>query len=259
MHERLRAFLERNEAENHLFLGILATAPVGTRPLLVEDCGEIAAACIFVERNAVVAGDTRFAPQLVEDWRLDVPGLVGRDDLAVAWAQEWSRRRGCEASRAVSQRVYRLDHLSEPAAVPGQARVATDVDQLTDWIEGFESEALAHERTSREDNRANALRRARAGNTYVWEVEGRAVSMAALARPSRNGICVNFVYTPPEFRGRGYASAITAAVTRKGLEAGHRFCCLYTDLSNPTSNSIYMKLGYRPVVDSAHYQFKYPV
>ncbi|MCW5872968.1 MAG: GNAT family N-acetyltransferase, partial [Candidatus Eremiobacteraeota bacterium] len=117
----------------------------------------------------------------------------------------------------------------------------------------------AHERSGREAHRANAQRRIRAGMTYFWEVEGRPVSMAALARPSCNGVCVNLVYTPPEFRGRGYASAVTAAVSRQGLEQGYSFCCLYTDLSNPISNSIYMKLGYEPVCDSAHYQFKYSV
>ena len=257
MFERLRAFLQENEAENHLFLGVVATAPEGTKPVLVEEGGQIVAACIFVERNAVVAGDARFVPQLASAWKLDAPGVVARADLASAWAEEWARQRGCQARLAVAQRIYQLEHVIEPRPVAGSLRLAEDVDQLTDWIEAFDEEALAHERSSREANRASALRRLRDRMTYFWEVDGHPVAMAALARPSRNGICVNLVYTPQELRGRGYASAVTAAVSRRGLEMGYRFCCLYTDLSNPTSNSIYTKLGYRPVCDSAHYQFKY--
>ena len=259
MFQQLRAFLEENEAENHLFLGVLASAPEGTRPVTVEKEGRMVAATIFVERNAVVAGDARFVPQLVSAWKLDVPGAVARADLATAWAEEWSRQRGCQARLAVSQRIYRLEQVIEPPPLPGELRLAEDVEQLTEWIEGFDQEALAHERSGREANRAQALRRARARMTYFWVVEGRPVSMAALARPSQNGVCVNLVYTPPELRGRGYASAVTAAVSQKGLDLGYRFCCLYTDLSNPTSNSIYKKLGYKPVCDSAHYQFRYPV
>lgn len=258
MFEKLRSFLEQNEAENHLFLGVLASAPEGTRPVVVEEGGRVVAACIFVERNAVLAGDTRYVRQLVSLWKLDVPGAVGRIDLSAAWAEEWSRQRGCQAGLAVAQRIYQLTEVVEPRPVPGKLRLAEDVEQLTDWIEGFDQEALAHERSERAANRVNAQRRVRAGMTYFWEIEGRPVSMAALARPSRNGISVNLVYTPPELRGRGYASAVTAAVSRRGLEQGYRFCCLYTDLSNPTSNSIYRKLGYKAVCDSAHYQFKYP-
>lgn len=259
MFERLRAFLEQDEAENHLFLGVLASAPEGTRPVVVEDGGDIAAACIFVERNAVIAGNPRYVPELVDSWKLDVPGAVGRADLAEVWALEWARRRSCQPVLAVSQRIYQLEKVIEPRPVPGELCLAKDVEQLTDWIEGFDDEALAHERSGREAHRANAIRRVRAGMTYFWVVEGSPVSMAALARPSRNGVSVNLVYTPPQLRGRGYASAVTAAVSRKGLEQGYRFCCLYTDLSNPTSNSIYTKLGYQPVCDSAHYQFKYQV
>ncbi len=63
------------------------------------------------------------------------------------------------------------------------------------------------------------------------------------------------VYTPPELRGRGYASAITAAATQRILASGRRFCFLYTDLANPTSNSIYQQIGYRPVTDITIWRF----
>ena len=53
----------------------------------------------------------------------------------------------------------------------------------------------------------------------------------------------------PEFRGRGYASNCVAALTQKMLDQGRKFCFLYTDLSNPTSNKIYQQIGYRPVCD----------
>jgi hypothetical protein len=64
------------------------------------------------------------------------------------------------------------------------------------------------------------------------------------------------VYTPPELRGRGYASALTAYVSAEQLAAGRSFCFLYTDLANPTSNRIYVALGYERVCDSVEYAFR---
>ena len=63
------------------------------------------------------------------------------------------------------------------------------------------------------------------------------------------------VYTPPAYRRRGYATANVAAVSQRALEAGHAYCCLFTDLANPISNSIYQKIGYRPICDFAEYRF----
>ncbi len=77
--------------------------------------------------------------------------------------------------------------------------------------------------------------------------------MAAWAGRTPNGLRINYVYTPPELRGRGYATACVAALSRALLEAGNRYCCLYTDLANPTSNAIYRRIGYRPVCDAAMY------
>ena len=79
--------------------------------------------------------------------------------------------------------------------------------------------------------------------------------MAGQGPHSSHGITVNLVYTPPELRGRGYASACVAALSQQLLDAGWEFCTLYTDLANPTSNSIYQRIGYRPVCDSNEYHF----
>jgi predicted GNAT family acetyltransferase len=57
------------------------------------------------------------------------------------------------------------------------------------------------------------------------------------------------VYTPPELRGHGYASAATAEVSRAALVAGAEEVLLYTDLANPVSNTIYHRLGYEQVED----------
>ena len=63
------------------------------------------------------------------------------------------------------------------------------------------------------------------------------------------------VYTPPALRGRGYGSAVTAAVSAWARDAGADHVLLFTDLANPTSNSIYQKIGYRPVHDTCELEF----
>ena len=90
---------------------------------------------------------------------------------------------------------------------------------------------------------------------YVWDHD-RPVSMALVQRETAHGICVSMVYTPPQLRERGYATSCVGALTQRMLDAGKQFCCLYTDLTNPTSNSIYRKIGYEPVCDSEDLAFE---
>ena len=80
----------------------------------------------------------------------------------------------------------------------------------------------------------------------LWEDGGEPVSLAGFGSPTPNGIRIGPVYTPPQLRGRGYASALTAHVSQAQLDAGRAFCFLYTDLANPTSNKIYVDIGYFP-------------
>jgi predicted GNAT family acetyltransferase len=82
--------------------------------------------------------------------------------------------------------------------------------------------------------------------------DGKPVAMAGTAGQTPNGGRIAWVYTPPEYRGNGYAGAITRFLTHQQLISGKKFCFLYTDMANPTSNSIYQKLGYVYVGSSQH-------
>jgi predicted GNAT family acetyltransferase len=96
----------------------------------------------------------------------------------------------------------------------------------------------------------SAASRVASGGIFVWVDGGVPVSMASLQGATRHGIRVSFVYTPPELRRRGYAAACVAAVSERALASGRRFCTLYSDLANPTSNSIYQRIGYRRIGES---------
>jgi uncharacterized protein len=102
--------------------------------------------------------------------------------------------------------------------------------------------------------RENAARSVEAGDVFVWE-DNTLVSMATRNRPTRNGIAVSYVYTPPDQRRKGYACACVAALSQLLLDSGWKFCSLFTNLANPTSNRIYMNIGYKPVSDYSEYRF----
>jgi predicted GNAT family acetyltransferase len=94
----------------------------------------------------------------------------------------------------------------------------------------------------------NVDARLAAGRALVWEDRGP-VSYAGSSTPAGGVVRIGPVYTPPAHRGRGYASALVAAISQLSLDRGAAACCLYTDLANPTSNRIYLAVGYRPLCD----------
>jgi predicted GNAT family acetyltransferase len=141
--------------------------------------------------------------------------------------------------------------------VPGGMRRATEDDReiVAKWIAAFSAEA-GTEPVEPLDwaDRVIAADPAMRG-MYLWEEGGVVVSFAGYNGPTANGIRIGPVYTPPEVRGHGYASACTATLTQMLLDGGRRFCFLFTDLANPTSNKIYQAIGYRPVVDVHIHRF----
>jgi len=182
------------------------------------------------------------------------------------FAELWSRHTGDTAHTHMRQGIYALEQVEPPSAVSGSARVAT-VDErelVLRWLIAFLEEAGSAAERSVARDRAEAaldhrLSSSSAGN-LLWEDENEPVSLAGWTGPTPHGIRIGPVYTPPELRGRGYATALTAELSQRLLDGrlfdgGRRFCFLYTDLANPTSNAIYERIGYRRVAESAEIVF----
>ncbi len=146
------------------------------------------------------------------------------------------------------QRLYRLGSLRPPSPAPdGRARAATRADRslLVAWVNGL-ADATGQSKSSAAWLVDEGTER---GALTLWESGGVPVSLAGRTRMLAGTVRITLVYTPPEFRGRGYAAAATAEASRAALEAGAAEVLLFTDLANPTSNGVYLRIGYEPVAD----------
>ncbi|MDV9173877.1 GNAT family N-acetyltransferase [Streptomyces sp. W16] len=196
------------------------------------------------------------AAQLV-DRGIELPGIMAEQDTASTFAEAWRRRTGAVPEISVRQRLYRLAELTIPhPSPPGRPRVAVakDREQLMRWHGEF-VEAIG-ERGAMIGSAEWADARISYGGVTLWETsDGTPVSMAGVTAKVAGQIRVAPVYTPADLRGRGYAGAATAEVSRAAREAGAAEVLLFTDLANPTSNALYQRIGYRPVADFTAYDF----
>lgn len=188
----------------------------------------------------------------------ELPGVVGASPEAETFAALWAARTGRRTRLRMAQGVYALERVRRVAAVPGAMRPAAPDDRrlLLDWWRAFAVEAIEEDEPD-EDGVAAAVDHrltAPASGFRLWDDDG-AVSLAGFGGPTPNGIRIGPVYTPPELRGRGYASALVAALSAELLAGGRRLCFLYTNLANPTANAIYRRIGYELVCESAEIAF----
>lgn len=249
------ALLER-EAENNLALGIarrLAARPEqGADAVLlgIEAEHGVVAAAVWTPPHDVVV--TRLPPggaELVAEHfaarAAPVTGASGPDTAGHDLALCLARRLGRAARERARQRIYQLTAVKDVPPAPGRARPATARDHavIRDWYIAFVHEvSLPHV--------ANAYDWAHAvidaGDAFVWE-DGLVRAFACLSRETPHGRAIGPVYTAPEARRRGYATALVAELSRYALASGKRFACLFTDDGNPTSNHIYETIGFELV------------
>ncbi len=185
-------------------------------------------------------------------------GLNGTRPAVDVVAAAWTRLTGEPTDVAVHTRLFELGELTVPPVPGGRLRAATpaDVPLATGWFQRFFAEA--DEQAGRPPSRSgehvdvdDVGRRVAQGTVWLWEDEdGRVVHLTAATAPAYGVSRIGPVFTPREHRGRGYAGAAVAQVSRRLLDEGVRVC-LFTDQANPTSNALYERLGYRPLADMA--------
>jgi predicted GNAT family acetyltransferase len=205
----------------------------------------------------VTALDQRAARELVERWLQadsELPGVGGPLGAARAVADAWAEHTGGTTRCRARELAYVLERVNDPPRpAPGELRVARADERalLIDWMRAFARESAAFP-----EERADALVEGRASDQalWVWDRSGP-VSTLATAPPIAGTVRIGPVYTPPEHRRRGYAGTAVATASRQALERGARRCVLYADVTNPTSNKIYMEIGYRRFGEHEEYEF----
>ena len=262
--ERAEPLLLADEARHNLILGLAGTLRDHPHVYpesalwLAEQAGTVVGAALRTPPHNLVVGrgSDDALDALARAIEGPLPGVVGAvpevDSFVAAW--------GARAEPRVRQAIYALHAVvppSRPAAGSPHAATPADRPLLLEWWRAFAVEAL-DEPAPDEDRIARSVDHKLAepaGGIALWKDEGRPVSTVGFGSPTPTGIRIGPVYTPRELRGRGYASALTADVSAQQLAAGRRFCFLYTDLANPTSNKIYVDIGYERVCDSVEYAF----
>jgi len=256
-------FLLRSEVENTLILGVAhglvsgsVAAEVPPYFAVVREGAEICVAAF--QTLAAKLGVTRaLRPDALMPLALDVyatgsavRSVVGPEPSVGALAAHLAALGNARARRSMAQRIHQLRAVDTGNQLaPGRLRPAhaTETDLLATWASDF-LQVVGDPADPVEAVRERLTR----GQLFVWDHK-RPVSMAAWTGKTPTGVRVGFVYTPPARRGHGYATAAVASLSQLLLDQGNRYCCLYTDVANPTSNAIYHRIGYRPVCDAAVY------
>jgi uncharacterized protein len=269
--ERVGAFLAEREAEHNLLFGIIDALRVDASFLAgpaylaaaVADDRVVAVALRTPPNNLVLSevDDPAGLALIVDDLAATdegIPGVVGPAIVTRDFAAAWTARTGHQNRPGMAERTFRLSRVRPPRPTDGAMRLAgpPDADLLVSWLTAFAAEAFPPG-TPFGDPRATVERWLRTGTkrNYLWVVDGRPVSWAGVGGRTPNGTRIGPVYTPPDQRGRGYASAVVAAASQAQLDEGLSFCFLFTDLANPTSNRIYQAIGYEPIGDVDEFLF----
>jgi len=253
------------EAENNLLLGIALnwrgrelTDPPPYWVTLRHGDAIVGCACRTPPSPLVLSrAPARVIAQLAEDLSAADPALNGVNGPAAeaeAFAGAWIARHAGHWKTRIRLRLHELTQQPPPgAAPPGSLRKATETDLALarEWIDAYVRDTGIHPPAGDMAQRLIAR-----GQLFLWVDDADVRSMVAATRDTGSGCSINTVYTPPRFRRRGYATAAVAALSRTLLETGRRFCCLYTDVANPTSNAIYAQIGYKPIRDDVEISFE---
>ncbi|OAK19734.1 acetyltransferase [Bacillus wiedmannii] len=256
--EDVTPFLEKNEQENNLMLGILQVAQEPTFMGVAKRGEEIAIVFLQTEEKIQMIVATSEIPE-VDIVKLakelskvypDIPGLIGNKETVQRLAEEIAVLENKKTNVVMEQGVYALQQVKKKWTEEGAFREigSDELPLIEQWICQFCEDVRLP--TTKEEAKQTAHTLITNRRLFGLDVDGKLVSVAAKTRPTTNNITVNFVYTPKEARKKGYASSCVAALSQRMLDEGYKTTTLYTDLANPTSNKIYQEIGYEQIAES---------
>ncbi len=258
--EKTEDLLMEKEAENNFPLGklgelILDPGPENYLLAMLEKGGKPVMVFIKTGGPLIISGDEDFFSQGIDlfakfskEENLKIPGVFGPTSHVKSFVEKWEEFFPIIWREIMEQRIFRLDKPRIEPGENGKLRTAQekDIEQVTQWVEMFSKEADPGGEIPPALAREKAEWGIKKKEFFLWE-KGKPVSMAKKARPTKNGVAITMVYTPEEYRKKGYGTSCVTALSKKLLGEGYKFCTLFTDAKNPTSNKIYEAIGFREI------------
>lgn len=140
---------------------------------------------------------------------------------------------------------YELTDVPPNTGVRIEVAEKKDVDLLSRWTKDFFKETLPYE--LQEDSLfERTMEAVEAGQIFVLK-DPTPCCMVKVIRTTNYSSRLTYVYTPPEKRGRGYATSLVSEVSRKLLASGDSLIVLYTISTDLITNKMYKRLGFDPV------------
>ena len=252
--------LLENEVQNNLIISLitdsnkrntsdwlLATVSSGGGPCLVALLIQPFDLLLYEVSNDPFCGAAELLSRELRRIGCSPVGVTAESSLCARFAEAYSH--SSESSLKMTMAAMRLDTLSAFNRAPGFCRMLDERDMTyaPHWERAFSQECKVHVFTVTEITR-RLTRRLGKDNHCIWE-DGKPVSQAVHGRDTPNGAVINGVYTPPEYRGCGYATSVVGELSQRLLDRGAGFCCLFADASNPASMALYRNLGYNVVCE----------
>ncbi|HHV10645.1 MAG TPA: GNAT family N-acetyltransferase [Clostridiales bacterium] len=188
--------------------------------------------------------------------QVKIQGILGRKDVCQGFINQYQKTTEGIFIEKLASDIMELRLLNEIWPSEGiQRKAHTDeVKMIADWMIEFQMETLTSE-LDYEAALAKAEEAVASGDVYVFEAEDqKVVTMAVTTRRLPHGIAIDYVYTPEEYRGKGYAATNMYYLSKSLLAEGYQFCTLFVDKDNLLSHRAYEKVGYNVAGESYGYE-----
>ena len=213
--------------------------------LHAEDGAEVAGCAIFAEPDGLTVSEmtAEAIDSLFGKLRHVLPGnpsrVFGPRHSVREIAKRFAEVTGAESRLHSSWNVHVLDKVPNWIPVKGQYRNChvSDQELVRAWAREY-----AIEKPATLDIEEFFIRKLENGHAYFWFDEVPR-SVLTISGVNCSGVRISSVYTPPEYRGRGYASSLVAEATTRLLGQEKLFVTLSTETGDPVSK-LYERLGY---------------
>lgn len=186
---------------------------------------------------------------------IPITGINAKNELCHSFMEQYIKKTDCVFKERFGMDIMEVRKLIESKPSQGNHRnaIVVEAKTITDWIIQYQMEAMASE-MDYEEALKMIVGYIEEQKIYVYETDNQIiVSMAIVTRQLPHGIAIGYVYTPEEYRGKGYAASNIYFTCKHYLENGYDYCSLFADKNCTLSHRAYEKVGFQTLEDHHDY------